>query len=62
MNKVFELTRKIFWKHKWVYRNPYDRTCSVCGRVEVSYCSDLESWNRDWWEAHNDGKESLHYE
>jgi len=52
----------VFGRHKWAYHNPYDRTCKVCGRREVSHCADPESWNRSWWEAWNDGDERKHYE
>lgn len=52
----------VFGRHKWAYRNPYDRTCKMCGRHEVSHCADLDSWNRAWWETWNDGDERKHYE
>jgi hypothetical protein len=47
-------------KHTWIYRNPSDRTCSVCGRNEVEFCRDIESWNRTWWEVFNDGDLTRH--
>lgn len=42
-------------KHKWVYRNPYDRTCEKCGQHEVEHCWSMESWNRGFWEIFKDG-------
>ena len=45
--------------HKWEYRNPYDRTCSVCGRHEVSHCYSGE-WSRSWWECFDDGDANKH--
>ena len=30
-------------EHTWKYRNPYDRTCEVCGRNEQE-----ESWGDDF--------------
>lgn len=53
---------KVFGRHKWNYYNPYDRTCEVCGRREVSHCADIYSWNRAWWETWNEGNEWKHYE
>lgn len=51
--------RRLFSFHEWEYRNPYDRRCAVCGRVENYY-----TWNigdrYGWWEAHNDGDASKH--
>lgn len=50
-------------RHKWEYRNPYDRTCAICGRHEVQYCAD---WRdvfdrfKGWWEAHREGNPALH--
>ena len=52
---------RIFGSHTWRYRNPYDRTCEVCGRNEVSHCAAMESWDRAWWEVWNDGEEQKHY-
>ncbi|MNQ50648.1 hypothetical protein D3C85_646040 [compost metagenome] len=43
--------------HRWVYRNPHDRTCSNpgCGRHEVEYCRDYQRACPSWWEAHSEG-------
>ena len=51
----------IFGRHKWTYRNPYDRTCSVCGKHEIVYCSNVKGQSNSWWEVFNDGDESKHY-
>lgn len=46
--------------HKWVYRTPYTRTCSVCDRQEDSYCHS-HSYARHglraagWWEEMRPG-------
>lgn len=58
----------IFWlhcnlgKHKWTYRNPYTRTCRVCGRQEDMYCWAWDLWRRDrgWWEVMRPGDPTLH--
>ena len=53
----------IYWLlfgHRWKYRNPYDRTCKVCNRHEVSHCWDLKSWNRSWWEIFDEGDATKH--
>ena len=50
----------IFSGHRWKYRNPYDRTCKICGRNEVSHCWDLKSWNTSWWEVFDEGNPELH--
>lgn len=44
--------------HHWRYRNPYDRTCKVCGRHEVSHCS--VSWRNAWWEVFSEGDRAKH--
>lgn len=49
-----------FGRHKWVYRNPYDRTCTVCARREVVYSLDMTDSGR--WDAIRDGDELKHYE
>lgn len=59
--RFINFLRRVFWRHHWVYRNPYDRTRSTCGRREVSMCWTLETWNRGWWETYNDGDECKHY-
>jgi hypothetical protein len=51
---------KVFGRHKWDYRNPYDRTCKTCGRHEV-----VHAWNvtdSGWWEVFQMGNERKHYE
>ena len=57
--------KKLLWiffgGHSWKYRNPYDRTCQVCGKHEVSHCSDIENWSRAWWEIFAAGDETKHY-
>lgn len=53
---------KVFGRHQWHYRNPFDRTCQVCGRYEVSHCASMEAWTPAWWETWNDGDEAKHYE
>ncbi len=52
-------------RHKWVYRNPYDRTCSICKRNE-----QVECWGDDFaargmrargtWVEYNPGDISKH--
>lgn len=46
-------------RHKWEYRNPYDRTCKVCGRHEVSHCW-AGSWGSSWWEVFREGDLDKH--
>jgi hypothetical protein len=42
--------------HKWKYRNPYDRTCELCGRHEntqarvFSRDDGSEYIAAEWWE------------
>lgn len=45
--------------HRWSNRNPFDRTCSICGRHEVKHCY-VDNWNNDWWEVFSDGDLSKH--
>lgn len=46
--------------HKWVYRNPYSRTCSHCNRREDNHCSS-DAYSRHgmgasgWWEEMSAG-------
>lgn len=61
LNEMLGWLRKTFWRHKWVYRNPYSRRCKVCGEHEESYCMSLDTWNRSWWETHNEGDHSKHW-
>ena len=55
--------RHNLWLHKWEYRNPYNRTCSVCGRNEVEHCwpGDEFKLRAGWWEVFDEGDESKHY-
>lgn len=48
--------------HRWDYRNPYDRTCHICGRHEVEHRWHTEPGigNRSWWEVFADGDPSKH--
>lgn len=50
--------------HRWQYRNPYDRTCLICGRHEVNYTWTIYPTNpmtqRGWWEAHSEGDPTAH--
>lgn len=52
------IKRLLARRHKWEYRNPYDRRCRICGRIEVAHC--LDDWSRDWWEVFNEGDPSKH--
>lgn len=67
MKKIFSWLRRHLWFHRWHYRNPYCRTCVVCGRHEQVECW-ASDWNRGvfneaaWWEVYNEGIESKHYE
>ena len=44
--------------HKWKYRNPYDRTCELCGENQQAVCMawDLwrtyNEWKYTWWEVY----------
>lgn len=49
--------KKFFHKfgiHFWVYRNPADRRCEVCGKHQQEWISIFEGENpfvkRGWWE------------
>lgn len=48
--------------HTWVYRNPYDRTCSVCKRNEVEHCHTMDDWGSgsSWWEVFDNGDPQEH--
>jgi len=48
--------------HQWEYRNPYDRTCKICGRHEVEHCWGMSyfEWNSGWWEIFDDGDLTKH--
>jgi hypothetical protein len=42
--------------HKWTYRNPACRTCSICGRVEHEYgWAGDPLYKRGWWEEMRPG-------
>lgn len=42
--------------HHWRYRNPFDRTCRVCGRHEVFHGFDTALTHQNgWWELFDDG-------
>ena len=41
--------------HKWVYRNPYSRTCTVCDRQEDYHCWAGNTNGRGWWEEMREG-------
>ena len=58
--KIGLLLRRTFWMHRWEYRNPYNRTCSICDRHEVMH---YHSWNPNarWWETFDKGNEAKHY-
>lgn len=45
-------------RHAWSYRNPYDRTCTVCRRHEVAHTDG----RAQWWEVFCDGSPELHKE
>lgn len=43
---------------RFEYRNPYDRTCRICGRHEIGH-----SWpgdNKWYWECFDNGDKSKH--
>ena len=39
--------------HKWKYRNPYSRSCEICGEEQDVYCMAWDLWvpGRGWWEV-----------
>lgn len=49
-------------RHMWVYRNPANRTCSVCERNEVEHCHTMDDWGsgRSWWEVFHAGDPAKH--
>jgi hypothetical protein len=53
------MIRRWLGLHEWKYRNPFDRTCNVCGRHEVAF-SWAWDWSRTWWEVHTYGNKSAH--
>lgn len=44
-------------RHAWKYRNPYERRCQTCGRLEVVECwpEDINKPLAGWWEVYNEG-------
>ncbi|WP_323016390.1 hypothetical protein [Castellaniella sp.] len=47
--------------HRWVYRNPFNRTCKVCGRHEVFHGKTAALTKFEgWWEVFDDGEKALH--
>lgn len=64
MTKLLKYLRSILWRHHWQYRNPFDRTCKVCGRHEVGHSLPW-NWNHRfkwWWEVFNEGNIERHTE
>lgn len=56
LNTLRRLFRR---RHRWQYRNPYDRTCRTCGRHEVAHgwAAELHIW---WWEVFDEGDQGKH--
>ncbi len=53
------------WPHRWEYRNPYDRTCKICGRHEQEECWADEYARygmraRGTWEVYREGDPKKH--
>jgi len=53
------------YPHKWEYRNPYCRTCKICGRHEEEECWPDEFHRygmraRGWWEVYREGDPQKH--
>lgn len=51
-------------RHHWDYRNPFNRTCIVCGRNEVRHCQDMSEFfdsTKGWWEVFNEGDLTKHH-
>lgn len=52
------MSEKKCWWHKWVYRNPHDRTCKKCGRHENEfdnlgqYANGVVGWHSSWEEVY----------
>lgn len=59
MVKLKKVFRTIFWRHRWEYRNPFDRRCTVCGKHQVKHCWPCD-YLRDWWETWEDGDITKH--
>lgn len=55
------MIKKLLWRifkwHSWEYRNPYDRTCKVCGKREVAHSFGGSSW---FWEVFSNGDAKKH--
>lgn len=53
------------YPHKWAYRNPYDRTCKICGRNEQEECwpDDYHRYGmraRGTWTVYREGDPKKH--
>lgn len=53
------------YPHKWQYRNPYDRTCKICGRNEQEECwpDEFRRYGfraKGWWEVYREGDPKKH--
>lgn len=46
--------------HQWKYRNPYNRTCQVCGRHEVRHRWAGDAHRLGWWEVFDNGDINKH--
>jgi hypothetical protein len=62
---VFVLSILFRDEHQWQYHNPFDRTCTICGRHEVEECwgEDFERKGfaaRGWWEVYREGDPTKH--
>jgi hypothetical protein len=42
--------------HLWVYRNPYDRTCRVCGKHQVEHMFLVNPPVYPWWGTFGNGR------
>lgn len=52
----------LFGRHDWRYRNPYDRTCTVCGCHQVQMCyRQGDRLLRGFWETFADGDHWWHW-
>lgn len=54
--------KSVFYFHRWVYRNPHDRTCKICGKHEVEHYSlGFANKRYNFWDVWVDGDEAEHY-